>query len=86
MSKQVWFILGGLWLVVVGGCFLWYDHTMIHTLVEAACSGNDPESHANCIAKYASRAWKLLLKDQLIWIAAPALVLAAVGVLVRKRA
>jgi hypothetical protein len=92
VAKRIWFILGGAWLILSTGYFVWLDYAMTHNVAAIACGYPDTaaKGYAPCMAEklpIADRAmWHWLATHDAIWILGPALILAAIGFLVRKRA
>jgi hypothetical protein len=92
MAKRIWFILGGLWLVLSGVYFFWYDYSLSHNAAAVACGYPETgtKAYSDCMAKYLPKVdaamWHWFLTIHLIWVVVPAIVLGAIGFLVRKRA
>lgn len=91
MAKRIWFILGGLWLVLSGAYLFWHDFALSHNVAAIACGYPDAaaKAFADCMAwrlpQVDAMMWHWFLTSHLIWVVLPALALAGVGFLLRKR-
>ena len=92
MARRIWFVLGGAWLVLSAAYFVWYDYALSHNVAAIACGYPDApaKAYADCMAKRLPQAdaimWHWFLTEHLVWVCGPALVLAGIGLLFRKRA